>query len=408
MKRLVVVGASLAGLRAAQAARLAGFTGELVVVGDEEHPPYTRPPLSKQLLAGEQEPADCGLGHGAVEATWRLGCAAVGLDRGKRVVRLADGDAVAYDRVIVATGARARPWPGPGAELEGVFALRGIDDALALRAALTASPRPRVVCVGAGFIGCEVAATARGLGCEVTLVDVAQQPLMSVGPELGARCAALHAEHGVVLRLGVGVEALEGTDRVTGVVLVDGSTIPADIVVVALGALPNVEWLAGSGLELDRGLACETTLTSVSDPDVLGAGDAISWPHPLAGERVRVEHWTVAAEHGALAGRNVLLDAAERVAHVSPPYVWSDQYDLKLQCVGFPARAQGGLEVFEEEGGRLVAAGFQGGRLVGAVGFTAARRIAFYRLQLADPPTELELRERVAADPKRLGAPVPA
>lgn len=405
MRRLVIVGASLAGLRAAQAARAGGFDGELTVVGDEPHAPYTRPPLSKALLAGEQEPADCALPGASVEASWRLGAAATALDRERRRVLLADGDELPYDRLVVATGAHARPWPGPGAHLAGVHVLRGLDDALALRAALAGGGQ--VAIVGAGFIGCEVAATARGHGLQVTMIDVAAHPLLPVGPELGERCAQLHRDHGVDVRLGVGVEGLLGEEHVTGVRLADGSQVAAELVVVALGAVPNVAWLGSSGLELDQGLACDATLTSISDPDVLGAGDAISWPHPLAGERVRVEHWTVAAEHGSLAGRNALLAPEERAPHAAAPYVWSDQYDLKLQAAGFPAKADR-LEVLEasEDGTRLVAAGARAGRLIGVVGFNAARRVAWYRRQLSDAPPMDELRAAVAADAKRLGAPV--
>ena len=392
MQRLVVVGASLAGLRAAQAARAAGFEGELVVVGDEEHPPYTRPPLSKELLAGVQTPDDCAF-PARFEAEWRLGIAAVGLDRERRVVRLADGDEVLYDRVIVATGCRAREWPGA----EGVHMLRSLDDALRLKAAL--AERPRVAIVGGGFIGCEVAATARKQGLEVTVVDIAPYPMVPLGAELGARCADMHREHGVDLRLGVGVEALSATR----IELTDGTRIDADLVVAALGAVPNSEWLGAAG-----GVACDATLTTLEDPDVLGAGDVISWPHPLAdGEQVRVEHWTTAAEHGQLAGKNALLPASERAPHVLPPYFWSDQYDVKIQAVGFPARAER-LEILESEGNRFVAAGARDGRLVGVVAFNAAKRLGWYRRQLPELPSFEHIKGLVAADEKALGAAVAA
>lgn len=400
MRRLVIVGASLAGLRAAQAARAAGFDGELVVVGDEAHLPYTRPPLSKELLAGAQTPEDCAFPSQAVEAEWRLGVAASGLDRARRVVRLADGDEVPYDRVIVATGCRARQWPGA----EGVHTLRSLDDALALKRAL--AERPRVAIVGGGFIGCEVAATARKQGLEVTVIDIAPYPMVPLGPELGARCADMHREHGVDLRLGAGVRALQGTR----LELTDGTRIDADLVVMALGAVPNSEWLDGSGLELDPGLACDATLTARGDENVLGAGDVISWPHALAdGEQVHVEHWTTAAEHGQLAGRNALLPVSERAAHELPPYFWSDQYDVKIQAVGFPARADR-LEILESTpaGDRFVAAGARDGRLVGVVAFNAAKRLGWYRRQLPARPSFEHIRSVVAADEKALGATVAA
>jgi NADPH-dependent 2,4-dienoyl-CoA reductase/sulfur reductase-like enzyme len=382
MTRLVVVGASLAGLRSAAAARSAGFDGELIVVGDEARMPYTRPPLSKELLAGDHTEDQCAFPADTVDAEWRLGTAAASLDRENKQVVLADGESLGYDRLIVATGCRARTWPGAGADLPGVHVLRDLDDALALRAAF--DERPRLAIVGGGFVGCEVAATARKHGLDVTVVDVAPQPMVPLGPELGARCADLHRARGVDLRLGTGVAGLVGTDRVEGIELADGSRVDADAVVVALGALPNTEWLQGSGLDIERGLACDGTLTSLTDPDVLGAGDVISWPHPLAdGERVRVEHWTVAAEHGRLAGRNAVAPAHERTAHMAPPYFWSDQYEVKIQAVGFPARAAT-LEIVEEDGPRLIAeARAADGRLVGAVAFNNAKKLAAYRRRLA-------------------------
>ncbi len=382
--RLVIVGASLAGLRAAQSARKAGFGGSLVVIGDEAHMPYTRPPLSKDLLAGEQAPEQVALRTGELDVDWRLGAAASALDRHAKRLELATGDAVDFDRLIIATGCRARTWRGPGAELAGALTLRSLDDALALQAEL--APGRRLVIIGAGFIGCEVAASARTLGVEVTVVDIAPQPMLPLGPELGARCARLHEQHGVALRCGVGIEAILGDGAVRGVALDDGSELPADVVLLALGAQPNVEWLAGSGLQIESGVACDGTLTSTVDPDVLAAGDLAAWPHPLAGgATVRVEHWTVAAEHGQLAGQNALLDHAEREPHIEPPYFWSDQFDTKIQAVGWPALADR-LQIVEEEPehGRLLATGERDGRLIGVVAFNHPRRLMAYRAQLAD------------------------
>ena len=241
--------------------------------------------------------------------------------------------------------------------------LRNLDDGIALRAAL--ERRPRVAIVGAGFIGCEVAQTARKLGLEVTLIDIAPTPILPLGPELGEWCAELHRDHGVDLRLGTGVAALLGADRVEAVELTDGSRVDADAVVVGLGAIPNTEWLAGSGLQSNPGLGCDATLTAVGDPDVLGAGDIVSWPHPLAdGEAIRIEHWTVAAEHGQLAGRNVLLPPDERRPYDAPPYFWTDQYDVKIQSLGLPGRAER-LELLEStpDGSRRVYGGERDGRL---------------------------------------------
>lgn len=406
MERLVVVGASLAGLRAAQAARAAGFAGELTLVGDEPHLPYTRPPLSKELMKGLQTAEQCALPHGALkDVTWRLGSPAVGLDRRRKLVELGDGGTVAYDRLIVATGSRARPWPGPGEVRPGMYMLRGLDDALALRAALESARR--LLIVGAGFIGCEVAASARTLGVAVTVVDIAPHPMLPLGPELGERCAGLHREHGVDLRCSTGVRRIVGADRVEAVELDDGSTVEADVVLVALGALPNTEWLAGSGLTLDPGLQCDATLTAAGDPDILAAGDLVSWPHPVTGgERVRVEHWTTAAEHGQQAGRNALLEPSERAVHELPPYFWSDQYDVKIQAVGFSALADQ-VEILEStpDGDRLVAVGARHGRAIAVIGFGAARRLTWYRRQLPAAPWLEDLREQVRHDEGALGAP---
>jgi NADPH-dependent 2,4-dienoyl-CoA reductase/sulfur reductase-like enzyme len=408
MKRLVVVGASLAGLRAAQAVRKAGFDGEVVMVGEERHRPYTRPPLSKELLAGEHTVDRVALPCDELEVEWRLDASAARLDRAGRRVVLSDGDEVEYDRLILATGSRPRRWPGAGDELDGVHVLRNLDDAIALRAAF--DRRPRVVIVGAGFIGCEVAQTARKDGLDVTLIDIAATPMLPLGPELGAWCAELHRDHGVDVRLGIGVAGLIGDGRVSAVELASGERVPADIVVVGLGAVPNTEWLAGSGLTVDPGLQCDATLTAIGDPNILGAGDIVTWPHPLAeGEAIRIEHWTVAAEQGQLAGRNVLAAPGERKPYVAPPYFWSDQYGVKIQSLGMPGRADG-VELLEStpDGSRRVYGGARDGRLVGIIAINAARRLGSYRMALEDPPVIEDLRTKVAADPGALGAPVGA
>jgi NADPH-dependent 2,4-dienoyl-CoA reductase/sulfur reductase-like enzyme len=261
--------------------------------------------------------------------------------------------------------------------------------------------------VGAGFIGCEVAQTARKHGLDVTLIDIAPTPMLPLGPELGAWCADLHRDNGVDVRLGIGVVALHGKGRVEEVELSDGTRVAADIVVVGLGAIPNTEWLADSGLQLNPGLECDATLTAAGDADVLGAGDIVSWPHPLAdGEPLRIEHWSVAAEQGQLAGRNALVPHAERKAYDAPPYFWSDQYDVKIQSLGLPDRAKR-LEVLEstDDQSRMVYGGERDGRLIGIVALNAARRLGAYRMALADPPVFEELRKTVAADPAALHAP---
>ncbi len=407
--RLVIVGASLAGLRAAQAARAAGHQGGIVMIGQEPHLPYTRPPLSKELLQGKQEIEDSALPVGELDVQWRLGVPAVELDRAQRCVRLADGSESFYDRLIIATGCRARGWDGPGSQLKGVHTLRDLEDSVALRAAL--STGRRLLIVGAGFIGCEVAASARALGVEVTLVDIAKHPLLPFGPQLGRRWARMHRENGVDLRLGVGLAQLRGDgERVEHAELTDGTTINCDCVLLALGSALNTEWLAGSQLELDPALVCDSTLTTVSDPDVLAAGDVAAVPVRLAGgTALRVEHWTTAAEHGQLAGRNALLDPADRVSHSSPPYFWSDQYGYKIQALGCPAMAER-IEMLEQsaQDDRFVAACVSGDRMIGIVGLNAARRLPWYRKQLTEPRPLEGVRAALAQDGSTLGIPAGA
>ncbi len=408
VRRLVIVGASLAGLRAAQAARSAGHEGGIVMIGQEPHLPYTRPPLSKELLQGTQEIEDSALQVGELDVEWRLGVPATGLDRARRRVRLTDGTEVPYDRLIVATGCRARTWDGPGAELPGVHTLRTLEDAVALRGALACAER--LLIVGAGFIGCEVAASARALGVEVTLVDIAPHPLLPFGPDLGARWDQMHRERGVDVRLGVGIAELHGRGSVQHAELSDGTSLDADTVLLALGSVLNTEWLTGSGLELDPAVVCDPTLTTTRDPDILAAGDIAAVPVALAdGAPLRVEHWTTAAEHGQLAGRNALLASGERAPHGTPPYFWSDQYGSKIQALGCPGLAER-TELLEQtpEGDRFVAACVRGRRVIGIVGVNAARRLPWYRRQLAQPVTLVALKQALAEESSTLGAPVGA
>jgi NADPH-dependent 2,4-dienoyl-CoA reductase/sulfur reductase-like enzyme len=409
MLRLVIVGGSLAGLRAAQAARSAGHEGGIVMIGQEPHLPYTRPPLSKELLQGTQEIEDSALQVGELDVEWRLGVPATALDRERRRVQLEDGTEAPYDRLIIATGCRARSWDGPGADLNRVHTLRDLEDAVALRTALSSSER--LLIVGAGFIGCEVAASARALGIEVTLVDIAAHPLLPFGPQLGERWTRMHRERGVDLRLGVGLAGLRGASgRVEHAELTDGTTLNVDTVLLALGSVLNSEWLSGSELKLNPAIVCDATLTTVTDPDILAAGDIAAVPVALAdGTPLRVEHWTTAAEHGQLAGRNALLDAADRAAHATPPYFWSDQYGSKIQALGCPALADR-IEMLEQspEDDRFVAACVSGERMIGIVGLNAARRLPWYRKQLTEPQPLAQVKAALADEPKTLGAPAGA
>lgn len=385
MRRITVVGASLAGYRAAQTLRREGFDGELVVVGEEPERPYDRPPLSKRFLAGQAERTDLALERGGEDLgiDWRLGTAATGFDAATRRITLDSGEVIESDGVILACGARPRTLPGEA--LAGVHTLRTVADASALHAELAAGPR-RVVVIGAGFIGAEVAATARGMGLEVTLVEAFDLPLARVlPPTLGQVSADLHRDHGVDLRLGAGVSRLraDGSGRVAAVELADGASLDADVVVVGIGVVPNTEWLEGSGLTIDNGVVCdETTLAA---PGVVAAGDVARWTNPRTGESARVEHWDNAVAMGQHAARRLLAGDGPGEPYAPVPYFWSDQYDRKLQLVGRVA-AGDTVEVVEGsvEERRFVALIGRGDRLVGAFAMNRPPAVPRWTPRLAD------------------------
>ena len=320
-----------------------------------------------------------GVDHLDVE--WRLGVPARALDLDARTVELDDGSAVSFDGLVIATGARVRTLPGQP-DLAGIHTLRTIDDCLALRADLEKMPS-RVVVVGAGFIGAEVAATARQRGLDVTLLEALEVPLQRVlGDRIGAVCADLHRDQGVDLRLSSGVDAFvdDGNGRVAGVVLSDGSTVEADVVVVGVGVVPNTEWLEGSGLDIDNGVVCDETCLAA--PGVVAAGDVARWPNRRFGEVMRVEHWENAQEQGAHAARRLLGDTAP---YEPVPWFWSDQYDRKIQLAG---RSGPDDEVRIVDGSiderRFVALYGRAGRLVGVLGMNRPRPVMQYRQLIAD------------------------
>ncbi|MEU0468220.1 FAD-dependent oxidoreductase [Amycolatopsis sp. NPDC006131] len=330
MRVIAIAGASLAGLSTARALREAGFDGRVVVVGDEPHRPYDRPPLSKEFLAGTMSAADLALESDDedLDVDWRLGARAVALDPALRTIVLGSDERITCDGVVLATGARARRLPGE--PLAGVHTLRTLDDAIALRAELV--PGARLVVIGAGFIGAEVASTARGLGLAVTVVEQQAVPLAGpLGVELGGVCAALHGEHGVELITGVGVAGLTGAERVRSVHLTDGRELPADVVVVGVGAVPNTEWLAGSGLDAERGVRTDARCAT-GIPSVVAVGDCAVSHNPFAGAEIRLEHWTNALEQPATAAATLL--GHEQLPSPRAPYFWSDQYGARLQFAG--------------------------------------------------------------------------
>ena len=398
MDRIVVIGASLAGLRAAETLRSEGFSGTITVVGDEPHRPYDRPPLSKQVLTGEWEPDRVALPggtEGRLDVTWELGVAAENLDLDRREVTLSDGRVLPFDGLVLACGARPRTLPSEET-LDGVATLRTLDDAMAIRSRL-ADDVPRVVVVGAGFIGAEVAASCRTRGLEVTLVEPLAQPLARVlGETVGTVVADLHREHGVDVRLGVGVDRIEGAGRVERVVLTDGSTIEADVVVVGIGVVPNVSWLEDSGLTLDNGVLCdETTLAA---PGVVAAGDVARWPNRLFDEVMRVEHWEHAIDMATFAARRLLTADQDAEPYTPVPWFWSDQYDRKIQMAG-RARPDDDQAVVAGslEDRRFCVLYGRNGQVVGALAMNMPAQVMRYRRAIAEGLTWDDAMAAVAA-----------
>jgi len=384
MKRIAVVGASLAGLRAVEFLRRAGFEGELVLIGGEKHLPYDRPPLSKEVLRGEADEERLALrrkSYDDLNVDLRLGERALCLDNNAREVRLHGGDSVSYDGLVIATGGEVCELPNQPA-LEGVHVLRTLDDAFAIRAAF--QTKPRVAVIGAGFIGAEVAASARQLGLQVTMVEALETPLaQSLGPRLGEILQRAHERRGVRVLCGRRVEGFGGADRVDSLRLDDGTEVLCDLVVVGIGIKPSVSWLEGSGIEIEDGVRCDATLAT-SVPGVVAAGDVASWYNPLFEERMRVEHWTNAVEQARHAVSTLLAAPGEARPFASVPMFWSDQFDIKIQGAGRPKPSDqlvfaGGMP----EGEKLIALYARAGRLVGALAFNRPAKLIQLRMLIA-------------------------
>ncbi|MFG2352847.1 NAD(P)/FAD-dependent oxidoreductase [Streptomyces sp. NPDC048521] len=392
--RIVIVGASLAGLRAAETLRAEGFTGSLTMIGDEPYEPYDRPPLSKAVLLGKASPLHTELPHRReIDAKWRLGVPATGLDLAAKRVRLADGDEVEYDRLLIATGVRARPWPKEEeARLDGVFLLRTRDDAAGLCRRLKAGPR-RVFVIGAGFAGSEVASACREAGIPVTVAERAGAPLVgALGGVVGAVAADLHIENGVDLRTRVTVTSLEGDSagRVRAVHLSDETTVEADVVVVSLGSMRNTEWLTGSGLGAGpRGIACDAgcrafDFRGIVTDDVFVAGDVARSPHALFGYQfLSLEHWGNAVAQAETAAHNMICPGADRRPHLWMPAFWSSQFGVNIKSVGVPPM---GEQLMITQGStaerRFVGVYGHQGRMVAAVSFDNTRWLEFYQRQI--------------------------
>ncbi len=389
MRTVAVVGASLAGLSAARSLRTQGYDGRLVLIGDEAHRPYDRPPLSKEFLAGTLGEADLGLETDGEDlgAEWLLGARAIGLDRTDgtdRTVRLAGGRKVRADGVVIATGAVARTLPGADG-LAGVHTLRTLDDARALRDELARGGR--LVVIGGGFVGAEVASTAYALGLDVTVIEAAPTPLAGpLGETMGAVVSGLHADHGVRLLCGVGVKGLSGERAVEAVLLEDGRSVPADIVVVGVGARPCVEWLGGSGVALENGVKCGSDgRTSVAG--VVAVGDCANWYDPRVGAHRRVEHWTGAVERPAAAVAALLAGGGVESGVPRPPYFWSDQYGVKIQFAGYAGVSDSVTVEAGAVGERNVLAVYRrAGEAVAVLGMNQPRLFVRWRKQLSAVP----------------------
>ena len=401
MDTIVIVGSSLAGLRAAETLRQQKFDGRIVMVGAEDRAPYDRPPLSKKVLSGEwdaervvlRKPDDLT----ALNLEWKLGSPAVGLDTTERVVSLASGESVSFDGLIIATGGVVKRLPNQPS-WRGVHTLRTLDDSLALREDLTEGRR--VVVIGAGFIGLEVAATARGRGCDVTVLEGLVAPMIrGLGAEMGRNAALVHEDNGVGLRFGVRVSGLvEGEPGVVaGVALESGEVVPADVVLVGIGVAPSTDWLANSGLTIRDGVVCDRSLNA-GVPGVYAAGDVCRWQNDLFDREMRVEHWTTASEQGAAAARNLLAVARgeEPKPFIDVPFFWSDQFTARIQFVG---RAEGGenvsIVVGSPEERQFVALYESEGRLVAALGVSRPRQLMPFRKLIGERATMEQAMELV-------------
>jgi 3-phenylpropionate/trans-cinnamate dioxygenase ferredoxin reductase component len=375
---IVIVGGGLAAARTAEQLRRSEYTGPITIVSDEDHLPYDRPPLSKEVLRSETDdvtlkPAEF---YDENDITVLLGKAARSIDVTAQTVTLSDGSELGYDELVIATGLVPKRIPS-FPNIEGIHVLRSFDESLALRQH-AASARNAVV-VGAGFIGCEVAASLRGLGVDVVLVEPQPSPLASVlGEQIGSLVARLHRAEGVDVRCGVGVAEVRGAEKVEKVVLGDGTELDADLVVVGIGSHPATQWLDGTGIDVDNGVVCDATGRS-STPHVWAIGDVASWRHNL-GHQVRVEHWSnVADQARALVPAMLGKDAP---AAVSVPYFWSDQYDVKIQCLGEP-EAGDIVHVVEDDGRKFLAYYERDGVVAGVVGGGMPGKVMKSRAKIA-------------------------
>lgn len=396
----VVIGTGQSGAWTARTLRDEGFAGRIVLIGEERHPPYERPPLSKELLFGDMPVEktyvfpEASYAEKSIEL--RLGTAVTRIEAAARRLHLDTGETLGYHRLMIATGSRARALPVPGATLPGVFYLRTIDDTRAIRAAIR--PGGKVVVIGAGWIGLEVAAGAIKLGAAVTVVEAADRVCArALTPDLSAYLLARHRARGADIRLGTGVAAIAGTDRATGVTLSDGATIAADVVVIGIGIVPNCEIAQDAGLAVDNGIVVDET-GRTSDDAIYAAGDVTNHPNALLGRRVRLESWENAQNQAINAARAMLGKVAP---YAEIPWFWSDQYDLNIQLVGLPLDARDSVTRGDPAADQFITFYLKDGRIDGAAAINSGRDVRFVRrlmqagkvvdrAQLADPAVKLQ------------------
>lgn len=390
MSGVVVVGGGLAGLRSAESLRAAGYGGSITVVGDEPHLPYSRPPLSKEALKGgvHVENLEFRRKPGVADVDFRLDSPAVASNLADGTVTLADGTVIPFDGLVVSTGIRPRRLPIPG-PAEGRTVLRTVEDSARLRDRL--APGARLLVMGAGFVGCEVAATARELGADVDVVALDPQPMVRpLGPDLGAALRRRHEQHGVRFHMGHTVDAFNGDDAVRSVSLSDGTELAADVVVEAVGSVPNVHWLEGNGLDLSDGVLVDSAMqVAGTSAPVVAAGDIARYPLSLGGPTPRrIEHWNMPTETGRRAGRTLAAllagDAVDREPFAAMPSFWSDQYDVALQSFGLPDLATEVRVVDGDLDGNAVVEYLDDHGLVGVVGINRTRDLAPWRTRLMD------------------------
>lgn len=381
VESVVIVGAGHAGGRAAEAVRQAGFKGRVVLIGEESHPPYERPPLSKEMLVSDYPPEKTYL---APSTAWaesaielRLDARVDGLDRAAHRVRLASGETLAYDRLMLATGGRVRRLSLPGSGLAGIHYIRTIRDTLALKAEL--KPGARLVVIGGGFIGLEAAAAAIKLGCKATVLE-AQPELLSrvMDPLMGRWFESLHRANGVDVLKGITIARIDGADRVSAVVLGSGDRIDADVVVIGIGIVPNMEIAAEAGIEVGNGVTADE-YGATSDADVFAAGDVAFQFHPVLGRHMRLESWANAQNGGIAVARNMIANGAERAPYVDVPWFWTDQFNANIQLAGAPDGWDRVVVRGNPEGGKFIAFAMKGAKVGGATVVNMGREMRFVK-----------------------------